>query len=270
MRALNEAIKFFALLLLVIMVLPTVLLTLGTYMGDGTYQGLWFEILDLLPFGGAVGKMVLKFTSTFGSNALDAQKYMSQIQPLSPIEFIGELSKTCMVATVYEVVSKIGDLVMEDPKKGSIFLTLKKGLWRIVSAFIACWLGGLVMQLTFETIYNKISNGAFQWATTVLVLLLTLVVSVFFLWLTTGLFGRLMRENKYEKKKIIGLFAGYSTIKLIGINLVSIFASGAFMSFVVLNYAEGTWSLVIAGMAGWGVVLILFVAIDMILESAFG
>ena len=42
------------------------------------------------------------------------------------------------------------------------------------------------------------------------------------------------------------------------------------MSFVVLNYAEGTWSLVIAGMAGWGVVLILFVAIDMILESAFG
>ena len=42
------------------------------------------------------------------------------------------------------------------------------------------------------------------------------------------------------------------------------------MSFIMLNLAEGTWSLVIAGMAGWGVILVLLVGIDIMLSAAFG
>lgn len=254
----KDAISLTSLILIIVIVVPLILAALRTFVEAGVFRNLWYDMVDLLPFGGAIAQLAIKIYTTIIPQVLDVQNYTAQIQPINGVfEFLEEFGKLCVAGVCYKAISYAGDKAMENSESKGILVFLRRVVWHLASAFLGCVASGVVLHILFVNIQAATGHGFVQGIASILMILVTLAGGAGIFWFTIGFSS-------------VFLCIGYTLVKIFLMNACTVFVSGVFMSFIVLNLAEGTWELVIAGMAGWGFILVVLVGVDMMLSVAFG
>lgn len=257
MRKQRDAISLTALLILAVILVPLILNALRLFVDAGIFKNLWYDMVDMLPFGGAIAQLAIKIYAGVAPQVLDAQSYLSGIQPVSGwLDFIGEFCKLCVSGVCYKAISYFGDILMNNGESGRILVFIRKVVWHLICAFLACIAAGVVLRIAFDNIQAAAGHGFVQGIASILLILVSLAGGMGILWFTVGFSS-------------VVLWLGYGIVKLFLVNACSVLISGVFMTFIILNLSEGTWELVIAGMAGWGVILVLLIGIDIMIGSVF-
>lgn len=220
----------------------------------GIFHNIWVEFIENMPFSGFIGKMALELFSKFVPVAVDSQAYLSGTKEIHGIlEFLQEFGRLFLTATIYGMLEKIFDALMELSGQSAVTVFIKKSVSHMVAVFLAAIFVGPLLQFAFEQINQLKSLGA--QIMTFVVLLISLVGAV-------GIYAFLLSVTT-------GLVIGYVIVKLVLMNLVDLLLSSFLLAFILLNIAEKTWTLAFTGLGAWIVVLIVLAATDYVLSSIF-
>ena len=158
----KDAISLTSLILIIVIVIPLILSALRIFVEAGVFQNLWYDMVDLLPFGGAIAQLAIKIYTTIIPQALDIQNYTAQIQPISGVlEFLEEFGKLCVAGVCYKAISFAGDKAMENSESKGILVFLRKVVWHLASAFLGCVASGVVLHILFENIQAAAGNSQY-------------------------------------------------------------------------------------------------------------
>lgn len=246
--------KMIAMLLLGWLFFWVITIGLGSLVDTGVILDAWYNMLGYIPFGGWLAQLCVDLFEQSFNMGQGLVKYTQNIQPMDPLLIFNDSCILILTAMTAEAGNAFIQALMEVGKK-------EKGIadviMRMVSGMISVLLCTFVATMLMNFLYGQLASvsSAVQWVVSTLVSLITVggAVGIFYLILGAGVLQTI----------------AYVGIKIIFVNVFKVLATYLGVLLILLFIGEEAYVNAFAAFAGWGVVIVILIGVDIMISSMF-
>lgn len=247
----NRKIRFWASAFLIFLSMFILLPVVGVLADDGTIRNIWLDMLEVFPFGGALGELTVNIVSKVLGEYIDINEYLAgSTQPEGPAVWMQEVAKLCMTGIFYGALTAAVDNWIEVKKTSKGWAGVQRILWHMFCALLASILCGLVFQFFLSQLVQLTPQAGRIIADVVM-----FGVAAGGIWVYILILGAL------------GNALVYVVIKLIVVNTLNVVASYMLMLAVLLCLSEKAYLMLAGSIGTWGVIIVMLIGLDIILSS---
>lgn len=246
-------IRIIAALLLSYFVIMTVSAVFGASLDRDSMLDVWVAVLESLPFGKVFGMISIRiFTEALGMGR-DMSAYILRLNNFGPIDFLNDLCKIILTGALIEAVGFFLQALTGVSEGGGITKITMRGIIGVVSAFLCTGIAALVLSHLENSLISF--PDAVQGAIKFIVFLISIAgtVGIFYFTLGCSIAGAL----------VMGL------VKNLLVNVIKVAATYIGVLLILLYISEGEYLKILPVIGGWGVVIIMMIGVDLMLESIF-
>lgn len=216
--------KVISFLILCVIIFTFVGPILSSLADTGVFKRLYLEIISNFPFGDKAAEFSVKLFTDVGSVGGDFKDYITGVEHRrTAVECVLEFCKMCLCGSVFTVLSKAGDKVMEISEKPKGWMLVLKVLWYFVATILCVVVVNSILSYAFEQI-QQISN-IFGKVMTVIVTLIAVCGSA-------GMIGVLAGTS-------IVVTILYGVVRVLLYNGVHLFVTEVLISAFLIACSEG-------------------------------
>lgn len=247
----GRKVSFWASVFFIFFCILIIVPIVGALADDGTIRNIWLDVLEVFPFGGMLGELVVRIFSKALGQYIDVSEYLSgNALPGSAIMWMQEILKLCMTGIFYGALTAVVDQLIKVKKTSKGWAGAERVLWHMFCTLLASVLCGLIFQFLYSQINQLSSQAARIWTDAIMFLVTGGGIVVYILLLGT-----------------LGKALIYVIIKLVLLNTLNAVLSYSLLLMILLCLSEKSYLLLAGSIGAWGVLIVLLIGIDIMLSS---
>lgn len=217
----RKAISFLILCVIIFTFIGPILSSLAD---TGVFQSLYLDIISNCPFGDKAAEIAVKILTDSVSVRGDLTDYITGVEHRrTAIACVLEFCKMCLCGSVFTVLTKAGDKVMEIGEKPKGWMLVLKVLWYLVATILCVVVVNSILSYAFEQI-QQISN--------IFGKIMTVIVTLIAVCGSAGMIGVLAGTS-------IFVTILYGVVKVLLYNGIQLFVTEVAISGLLIAASEG-------------------------------
>lgn len=226
---------------------------LGSMADNDVILDAWYSMLGYIPFGNKLAPFCIDlFSESFGLGKGMAE-YLNGIKSGTTIELFEDMMKLILTAVFFEAVNNILLVIMQVKEHEGIYGKLMEMMIGMVSSLICTFIASLVLHFFCQQL-NSLPVIAQK-------IMSTLVTSI----TVSGALG--VVYFAFGKKLISACI--YTVIKIIMLNVFKVVTTYIGILLILLFIGEKEYLRVGAVGAGWIVIIVALIGLDLMVSSVF-
>lgn len=248
-----KVMKVISTALLAYFVIMVATAIFGSVADNGTILEAWYSMLKYIPFGNVLAPVCVDLFSDSFNLGNDLAKYLSDVKSFTPLDFFEDTAILMLTAVFFEAVNNALQVMMNIKGCGGIHNILMRMISGMVSTLVCTFIASIVLQYLCQQLV--LLPNVVQGVISIIVTCITVggAIGVLYFVLGTGIVGAI----------------GFVLIKIILINVLKVAATYTGILLVVLFLGEKAYLKLFSVFAGWGVVIIMLVGIEIMISSVF-